>query len=107
MPTPVPNNRPGILDFRERIVSLIRKYEFDQILFGLEHTGCYSMHVAMYLERHLDFDCKDVRVYAFNPSLIKQFKKARYLDAPTNDRVSLVYRIQASIRPSPASLHLE
>ncbi|MFN3533630.1 MAG: IS110 family transposase [Candidatus Brocadia sp.] len=83
----VSNNRPGILEFRERIISLVRKHGFDQILFGLEHTGCYSMHVAMYLQRHLDFDCKHVNVYVFNPSLIKQFKKAHYLDAPKNDRV--------------------
>jgi hypothetical protein len=68
----VSNNRPGILEFRERIASLVHKHGFDQTLFGLEHTGCYSIHAAMYLERHLDFDCSDVRVYVFNPSLIKE-----------------------------------
>ncbi|RKL63367.1 IS110 family transposase [Thermoanaerobacteraceae bacterium SP2] len=83
----VSNNRPGIMEFRERIVSLVHKHGFDQILFGLEHTGCYSTHAAMYLERHLDFECGDVNVYVFNPSLIKEFKKSNYLDAPKNDRI--------------------
>jgi transposase len=83
----VRNNRPGIHDFRERIVSLVRKHKVDQIRFGLEHTGCYSTHVAMYLVRHLDFDGLNTDVYVFNPSLIKQFKKSHYLDAPKNDRV--------------------
>lgn len=83
----VSNNRPGIMEFRKRITSLIHKHGFDQILFGLEHTGCYSTHAAMYLERHLDFECSDVKVYVFNPSLIKEFKKSHYLDAPKNDRI--------------------
>jgi transposase len=83
----VSNNRPGIMEFRERIVSLVHKHGFDQILFGLEHTGCYSTHAAMYLEGHLDFECNDVKVYVFNPSLIKEFKKSHYLDAPKNDRI--------------------
>lgn len=77
---------------------------FDQILFGLEHTGCCSTHVAMYLEHHLDFKCPDVRVYMFNPSLIKEFKKAHYLDAPKNDRVDawfIASRLRSRHLPHP------
>lgn len=87
----VANNRPGIMEFQDRISKLVRKHGFEQILFGLEHTGCYSTHVAMYLQRHLNFDCTDIRVYVFNPSLIKEFKKAHFLDAPKNDRVDAWY----------------
>src|SRR5690625_4653735 len=65
----VPNNRPGIMTFHERILSLAKKHEVQQIRFGLEHTGCYSTHVAMYLQRHLDFASIPTQVSVFNPSL--------------------------------------
>ncbi|WP_040683436.1 IS110 family transposase [Thermosinus carboxydivorans] len=71
----VANNRPGILEFQDRIVSLVHKHGFDQVLFGLEHTGCYSTHVAMYLQHHLSFDCPETKVYVFNPSLIRDFNE--------------------------------
>ena len=70
----VPNNRPGIMGLKNRINQLIEQHSLDAIRFGLEHTGCFSTHAAMYLQRHLDFDCPDVKVYMFNPSLIKAFK---------------------------------
>ena len=75
------------MELQDRIRQLDQQHTFSEILFGLEHNGCYSIHAAMYLHRHLDFGCPDVRVYMFNPSLIKQFKKAHFLDAPKNDRV--------------------
>jgi len=100
----VSNNRPGIMEFQERITSLIHKHGFEQVLFGLEHTGCYSTHAAMYLQRHLDFHCKDVKVYMFNPSLIKEFKKSHYLDAPKNDRIDawfIAAKLRAGHLPFP------
>jgi len=100
----VHNNRPGIMELQDRIRQLEQKHNFSEILFGLEHTGCYSTHAAMYLHRHLDFGCPDVRVYMFNPSLIKQFKKAHFLDAPKNDRVDAWYiasRLKAGHLPHP------
>jgi transposase len=100
----VHNNRPGIMELQDRIRQLEQKHSFSEILFGLEHTGCYSTHAAMYLHRHLDFGCPDARVYMFNPSLIKQFKKAHFLDAPKNDRVDAWYiasRLKAGHLPHP------
>lgn len=100
----ISNNRPGIMEFQERITSLIHKHGFEQVLFGLEHTGCYSTHAAMYLQRHLDFHCKDVKVYMFNPSLIKEFKKSHYLDAPKNDRIDawfIAAKLRAGHLPFP------
>jgi len=100
----VSNNRPGIMEFQERITSLIHKHGFEQVLFGLEHTGCYSTHAAMYLQRHLDFHCNDVKVYMFNPSLIKEFKKSHYLDAPKNDRIDawfIAAKLRAGHLPFP------
>jgi len=98
------NNRPGILELKERISLLVKKHNFDEIRFGLEHTGCYSTHAAMYLQRHLDFGCPNVNVYMFNPSLIKEFKKAHFLDAPKNDRVDAWYiaaRLKSGHLPYP------
>lgn len=100
----VQNNRPGIMELKTRIDQLTQKHGISEVLFGLEHTGCYSMHAAMYLQRHLDFGCPNVRVYMFNPSLIKQFKKAHFLDAPKNDRVDAWYiasRLKGGHLPHP------
>jgi transposase len=91
------NNRPGIIELQKRINWLVNKHGFDGIRFGLEHTGCYSIHAAMYLQRHLDFGCPDVKVYMFNPSLIKAYKKSHFLDAPKNDRVDAWF-ITAKLR---------
>lgn len=98
------NNRPGILELKERINQLVQNHNFTEIRFGLEHTGCYSTHAAMYLQRHLDFGCPNVRVYMFNPNLIKEFKKAHFLDAPKNDRVDAWYiasKLMAGHLPHP------
>lgn len=100
----VHNNRPGIMELQDRTCNLVQKHGFSAILFGLEHTGCYSTHAAMYLRNHLDFGCPDVRVYLFNPSLIKQFKKAHFLDAPKNDRADAWYiasRLKSGHLPHP------
>jgi len=100
----IKNNRPGIMELKDRISKLIRKHGFEETLFGLEHTGCYSTHAAMYLQRHLDFGCPSTRVYMFNPSLIKEFKKSHYLDAPKNDRVDawfIAAKLRAGHLPHP------
>lgn len=92
----VTNNLPGILELQKRVNSLVKKHGFEHILFGLEHTGCYSSPVAMYLHQ-LPFDCPDSKVYAFNPSIIKNYQKSHYLDAPRNDRVAAWF-IAAKLR---------
>ncbi len=100
----VMNNRPGILELRDRVNSLLEKHNFDSLLFGLEHTGCYSTHAAMYLQQHLEFNCPYMKVYKFNPGLIKQFKKAHFLDAPKNDRIDAWYiaaRLKSGHLPHP------
>ncbi|UNC92461.1 IS110 family RNA-guided transposase [Candidatus Contubernalis alkaliaceticus] len=91
------NNRPGIMELQKRINQLVDKHSFDEIRFGLEHTGCYSTHAAIYLHRHLDFGCSNVKVYMFNPSLIKEYKKSHFLSAPKNDRLDAWY-IAAKVR---------
>jgi len=69
------NNRPGILDLQQRITQLVQKHNFDQVRFGLEHTGCYSTHAAMYLQRHLDFGYPDVKVYTcLTPASLRSLK---------------------------------
>ncbi|WP_080873567.1 IS110 family transposase [Oceanobacillus timonensis] len=100
----ITNNRPGIQELKDRISKLVKKHGFEQVLFGLEHTGSYSTHTAIYLQQHLDFGVSDKLVYALNPSLIKEFKKANFLDAPKNDRVDAWYiaaKLRAGNLPHP------
>jgi transposase len=99
----VTNNRPGILEFQDRITKLAQQLQSEEILFGLEHTGCYSTHAAMYLQRHLDFGVPR-KVYVFNPSLIREFKKSHYLNAPKNDRVDawfIAAKLRTGLLPHP------
>lgn len=74
----VSNNRPGIFELQNRITKLMRKHHFEHVLFGLEHTGCYSTHAAVYLHHHLDFGVPSKNVYVFNPRLIQEFKKIHF-----------------------------
>ncbi len=91
------NDDPGIYQFRDRIQSIMGKHGLTHIRFGLEHTGCYSSHLARYLQSVLVFTPYEHEVYVFNPSLIKQFKKAHFLDAPKNDRIDAWF-IAAKLR---------
>lgn len=100
----VTNNRPGIQEFQDRITKLAQKLGAEEILFGLEHTGCYSTHAAMYIQRHLDFGVRHKNVYVFNPSLILEFKKSHYLDAPKTDRIDawfIAARLRNGLLPHP------
>ncbi|WP_135557781.1 IS110 family RNA-guided transposase [Paenibacillus cymbidii] len=93
----VTNDEPGVLALQERIVALMHKHNLTHIRFGLEATGCYSSHLARYLESVLRFAPYEHSVYVFNPSLIKVFKKTHFLDAPKNDRVDAWF-IAAKLR---------
>jgi len=93
----VTNDEPGVLTLRERIIALMQKHHLTHIRFGLEATGCYSSHLARYLENVLSFEPFAHSVYVFNPSLIKVFKKTHFLDAPKNDRVDAWF-IAAKLR---------
>lgn len=100
----ITNDRPGINELQDRVTKLVQKHGYEQLLFGLEHTGGYSTHIAMYLYQHLDFGVPDKNVYVFNPSLIKQFKKANVLDAPKNDRADawfIAAKLRAGNLPHP------
>lgn len=100
----ITNNRPGINELQNRIANLVKKHGYEQLLFGLEHTGHYSTHAAMYLHRHLDFGVPEKNIYVFNPSLIKQFKQSNYLDAPKNDRADawfIAAKLRAGNLPNP------
>lgn len=93
----VSNDEPGVLALQERIVALMHKHGLTHIRFGLEATGCYSSHLARYLQSVLSFVPFEHSVYVFNPSLIKAFKKTHFLDAPKNDRVDAWF-IAAKLR---------
>jgi transposase len=71
----VTNDEPGIYALQERIIALMQKHGLTQIRFALEATGCYSSHLARYLESVLSFAPYEHNVYVFNPSLIRCSRK--------------------------------
>ncbi|WP_248925944.1 IS110 family transposase [Paenibacillus hamazuiensis] len=93
----VTNDEPGVMIFQERIKALMSKHGLTHIRFGLEATGPFSSHLARYLQSVLTFEPYEHAVYVFNPSLIKEFKKAHFLYAPKNDRVDAWF-IAAKLR---------
>lgn len=93
----VSNDDPDVFQLRDRIQSIIDKQALTHVRFGLEATGCYTLHLARYLQSVLDFTPNEREVYLFNPCLINQFKKAHYLDAPKNDRIDAWF-IAAKVR---------
>lgn len=71
----------------------MQKHSLTHIRFGLEATGCYSSHLARYLESVLDFAPYEHSVYVFNPSLIKAFKKTHFLDVTWSESLAALQRL--------------
>jgi len=55
-----------------------------QIRFGIEATGFYGWHLAMYLSKAAELEGAQTGVYLFNPRTIRGFKRA-YPDLPKTD----------------------
>lgn len=72
----VPNNLPGAEQLVGNILEAMESYRLDRLLVGLEATNFYWWHLACFLNSSPQLSGFQPQVYAFNPRLIKGFKKA-------------------------------
>jgi len=72
----VPNNLPGANQLVKEILVLMECYGLNRLLIGLEATNLYWWHLACFLISCLELAPFKPQVYAFNPRMIKAFKKA-------------------------------
>ncbi len=80
----LPNNLPGAKQLVKEILVLMERYNLSRLLIGLEATNLYWWHLACFLISCPEITRLEPRAYAFNPRLIKAFKKA-FSDAGKSD----------------------
>jgi transposase len=72
----VANNLPGAQHLVKEILVLMERFGLNRLLIGLEATNLYWWHLACFLTSCPELAPFQPRVYAFNPRLIRAFKKA-------------------------------
>ena len=72
----VPNNLPGAEQLVKEILTLMERYHLDHLLIGLEATNLYWWHLACFLNSCSQLVPFQPEIYAFNPRLVRGFKKA-------------------------------
>jgi len=72
----VPNNLPGAEYLVRETVMIMEWYSLNRLLTGLEATNLYWWHLACFLISCPELAPFQPRVYAFNPRMVKAFKKA-------------------------------
>jgi transposase len=99
----VPNNLPGAEQLADEICLLMERYHLDRLLVGLESTNLYWWHLACFLDSTPKLSPFQPRVYAFNPRLIKGFKKALSDDAKSDisDASAIAERLRFGRLPAP------
>ena len=72
----VSNNQPGATELSEKVCNLMACSKFKTVVFALESTSFYGIHIANFLssnERMLAFD---PYVYCLNPKMIANYRKS-------------------------------
>lgn len=72
----VSNNLPGAESMVKEILLLLNSNHLDRLLIGLESTNLYWWHLACYLHSCPQLTPYKTEIYAFNPRLVRGFKKA-------------------------------
>ena len=72
----VTNNLPGAEQLVKEVLLLMERHHMDHLLIGLEATNFYWWHLACFLNSTAELAPFQPRVYAFNPRLVRGFKKA-------------------------------
>jgi transposase len=82
----VPNTQAGARELILRLESLAQSHRVDELRIGMEATGLYWWHLACALKDAPSLQPYRVKVYALNPKLVHDFRKA-YGAVPKTDRV--------------------
>ena len=103
----VPNNLPGAEQLVKEILKLMERYHLDRVLVGLEATNFYWWHLACFLNSSRELSPFQPKIYAFNPRLIKAFKKAlsNTQKSDVNDAYAIAERLRFGRLPAPFILN--
>lgn len=82
----VPNTQLGAGDLILRLSGLAQTHGVDELRIAMEATGLYWWHLACALKDAVSLQPYRVKVYALNPRLVHDFRKA-YGQLPKTDRV--------------------
>jgi transposase len=72
----VPNNLPGAETMVREILLLLKNTHLEHLLIGLESTNLYWWHLACFLHSYPQIAVYRPEIYAFNPRIVRGFKKA-------------------------------
>jgi transposase len=99
----VPNNLPGAEQLVSEILKLMEQHHLDRLLVGLEATNLYWWHLACLFNSSPQLFTFQPEVYAFNPRLIKGFKKALSdtTKSDINDAFAIAERLRFGRLPAP------
>jgi transposase len=101
------NNLPGAQQLVREILTLMERHHLNHLLIGLEATNLYWWHLACFLISCPELAPFQRGVYAFNPRLVRAFKKA-LTDTGKSD-ISDAYAVAERLRfgrlPAPFILN--
>lgn len=81
----VPNNHPGARILCEEILFVLQGSSFTSVVFALESTSIYSIHIANYLSSNEELLAFNPYVYCLNPSMTAQYRKS-FVDLDKTDK---------------------
>lgn len=74
--TKIDNDLEGATKIEAKLLELIKKHNFTNLIIVLESTGIYSAHIATYLSASKFLSIFDVRVYVINPKVSRNYQRS-------------------------------
>lgn len=78
------NNPEGTSSLVSKIIELINQYHFDKIIFAMECTGVYYIHIASFLSTNETLNSLNSTVYTVNAKSIDKYKES-FIDIEKTD----------------------
>ena len=72
----VSNNQPGATELSLKICTLMAGSKFKTVVFALESTSFYGIHIANFLSSDEDLLVFNPFVYCLNPKMIANYRKS-------------------------------
>ena len=82
----VENSPKGSAKIVKHIISALCFYKLEDVIIGLESTGCYGEHLVYFLKESAELSRFNRHIHVLNPRQVKKFKDT-YNDLPKNDYV--------------------
>jgi len=72
----VPNNHSGAEQISERVCMIMEDHGFERVVFAMESTSFYGLHLANFLSSDSRLLERSSHVYCINPKLIANYRKS-------------------------------